>query len=148
MSWKENVSEMLGNAQKSSEMLNNASKHLEMFSNVRECSEMLSNDGMRWVWRGRIGKCEPNSEKLGVQYGPTAAGRRSVLHPQFRRMRSAFTDVSEPDSPHTHCYYVNWSQLLPTLEKSILKLFYPSDQWSFLVLFLEIDDRNKYLGKR
>ena len=46
------------------------------------------------------------SEKLGVQYGPTAAGRRSVLA-QFRRMRVAFTDVSEPDSPHTHCYWVN-----------------------------------------
>ena len=34
---------------------------------------------MEEVWRGRIGKCVPNSEKLGVQYGPTAAGRRSVL---------------------------------------------------------------------
>jgi len=29
------------------------------------------NDGMRCVWRGGIGKCRPNSEKLGVQYGPT-----------------------------------------------------------------------------
>ena len=42
------------------------------------------------------------SSKRGV-YGPTAAGRRSVLA-QFQGMRVAFTDVSEPDSPHTHCY--------------------------------------------
>ena len=59
---------------------------------------------MRWVWLGHIGKCEPHSSKLGMQYGLTAAGRRSVLHPQFRRMRFAFTDVPEPDSPHLHCY--------------------------------------------
>ena len=50
-----------------------------------------------------------NSEKLGVQYGPTAAGRRAVLDPQFRRMRLAFTDVPEIDSWHLHCYYINWS---------------------------------------
>ena len=33
-------------------------------------------------------------------------GRRPEvrIEPLFRRMRSAFPDVSEPDSSHTHCY--------------------------------------------
>ena len=32
------------------------------------------------------------------------AGGPYWLHPQFRRMRFAFTDVPEPDSPRLHCY--------------------------------------------
>ena len=56
---------------------------------------------MRWVWLGHIGKCGPHSSKLGVQYGPPACGRRSILHPQFLRIRFAFTDASSPDSPHS-----------------------------------------------
>ena len=76
-----------------------------LFSNT-----YFSNDGMRWVWRGRIGKCEPNSEKLGVQYGPTAAGRRSVLHPQFRRMRFALSMCPS----QTHRIYIVIDKLKPT----------------------------------
>ena len=61
--------------------------------------------GMPWVWRGRIHKCRPIFWEIGAQCGPTAAGRRSALiEPQFRRMRSAFMDVPEPDSWHSHCY--------------------------------------------
>ena len=56
---------------------------------------------MRWVWLGHIGKCGPHSSKLGVQYGPPACGRRSILHPQFLRIRYAFTDAPSPDSPHS-----------------------------------------------
>ena len=26
-----------------------------------------------------------------------------MIRPQFRKMRSAFTDMSEPGSPHSHC---------------------------------------------
>ena len=69
----------------------------------------VRTEGMRWVWRGRIDKCVPNSEKLGVQYGPTAAGRRSVLHPQFRRMRFALSMCPS----QTHRIYIVICKLKP-----------------------------------
>ena len=56
---------------------------------------------MRWVWLGHISKCEPHSSKLGVQYGPPAYGRRSILHPQFLRIRLAFTGAPSLDSWHS-----------------------------------------------
>ena len=67
--------------------------------------------GMRWVWRGRIDKCVPNSEKFGVQYGPTAAGRRAVLHPQFQRMRFALSMCPS----QTHCIYIVINTLKPAM---------------------------------
>ena len=36
-------------------------------------------------------KCRPIFWEIGAQCGPTAAGRRSVLYPQFRRMRFALS---------------------------------------------------------
>ena len=78
----------------------------------------VENGGMRWVWRGRIGKCVPNSEKLGVQYGPTAAGRRSVLHPQFRRMRFALSMCPS----QTHRIHIVIGKLKPAISS---KFIYP-----------------------
>ena len=43
----------------------------------------LLNERMRWLWRGCIGECGPISWEIGVQYHPTAEGRRVVLHPNF-----------------------------------------------------------------
>ena len=38
--------------------------------------------------------------EIGVQYGPPACGRRSILDPNFSGFRSAFADASSPDSRH------------------------------------------------
>ena len=80
-------------------------------------------EGMQWVWRGHINTCVTNSEKLGVQYGPTAVGWRSVLHPQFQRMR--FTLSIRPSQTHRIYIVINklklaisslnsWTELLAT----------------------------------
>ena len=58
---------------------------------------------IRWLWRGHISKYGPMSFEIGVQYGPTAEGRRSVLDPNFEGLRSVFTDMSEPESLYSHC---------------------------------------------
>ena len=101
------------------------------------------NDGMRWVWRGRIGKCEPNSEKLGVQYGPTAAGRRSVLHPQFRRMRFALSMCPS----QTHCIYIVIDKLKPaTFLLDSFRLWTSNSNclfWALISLMLGPDQREE-----
>ena len=48
-----------------------------------------------------------NANRILRNRGPIwTDGRRPEVRigPQFRRMRFAFTDVPEPDSPHLHCY--------------------------------------------
>ena len=39
--------------------------------------------------------------EIGNQYGPPAYGRRSILHPQFLRIRLAFTGAPLLDSWHS-----------------------------------------------
>ena len=56
---------------------------------------------MRWVWLWHISKCKSHSSKLGMQYSPPACGRRATLHPQFLRIRFAFTNAPSPDSSHS-----------------------------------------------
>ena len=56
---------------------------------------------MPWVWLWHISKCRPHFSKLGVQYCPPACGRRAILHSQFLKIRSAFTDAPSPDSRHS-----------------------------------------------
>ena len=46
-------------------------------------TKTVSIGGILCVWRRGIGKYYLNSEKLGFQYGPRAAGPRSVLNPNF-----------------------------------------------------------------
>ena len=104
----------------------------------------LRNGGVRWVWRGRIGKCVPNSEKLGVvQYGPTAVGRRSVLYPNLQPTgeggiapnlegrRRYSPNMSEPDSQYLHCYLMNWSQQKLVNDFCAFKYSWvlPCEQW-------------------
>ena len=106
----------------------------------------MQNGGMRWVWRGRIDKCAPNSEKLGVQYGPTAAGRRSVLHPQFRRMRFALSMCPS----QTHRIYIVIDKLKPAtflldsfrLWTSNSKTYYVFFELLFLSYWGLISERN------
>ena len=63
-------------------------------------------DGMRWVWRGRIGKCEPNSEKLGfnMDHGLQAGG---LYWSPISKNEVCIYDESELDSWHLHCYVVD-----------------------------------------
>ena len=57
---------------------------LHTFCHCKKYSESTMRiGGILCVWRRGIGKYYLNSEKLGFQYGPRAAGPRSVLNPNF-----------------------------------------------------------------
>ena len=87
-------------------------------ANLKNCC--LSNNGtILWLWRGRIGKYGPISWEIG---GPIRTdGRRPEgrIGLQFWRMRSVFTDASEPESQYSHCDILKmvFSELHTTLAK-------------------------------
>ena len=84
----------------------------------------------------KLGECREsgedasgNADQVPRNWGPMwTDGRRPevCIGPQFRGTRSAFPDVSKPDSWQSHCYLGNWSQKLsPVCKSARLKLKVP-----------------------